>query len=189
MNEVLREWESIVNRVAKREVGDKMIVCGRAARWWDNEIKEKISLRREVYKKVIKGREDLWNEYCRLRREVKELVREKKLTIWNEVVEKVNVDFDGSRKEFWAFVGRRTKGKKKNITSLKSDAGVSVTSTRGKLEVLQKHYQLLGKISVDSDFDANWKEEVESKVSSYGSMSESCEDDRLDIAIEKSEMH
>ena len=137
-----------------------------------------------MYKKVIKGREDLWDEYCRLRREVKELVREKKLTIWNEVVEKVNVDFDGSRKEFWAFVGRRTKGKKKNITSLKSDAGVSVT---GKLEVLQKHYQHLGKISVDSDYDANWKEEVESKVSSYGSMSESCEDDCLDIAIEKGE--
>ena len=84
MNEVLREWERIVNRVAKSEVGDNMIDCGR---WWDNEIKEKISLRREVYKKVIKGREDLWNEYCRLRREVKELVREKKLTIWNEVVE------------------------------------------------------------------------------------------------------
>ena len=47
VNEVLREWESIV---VKREVGDKMIVCGRAAKWWD---KEKISLRREVYKKVI----------------------------------------------------------------------------------------------------------------------------------------
>ena len=141
-----------------------------------------------MYKKVIKGREDLWNEYCRLRREVKELVREKKLTIWNEVVEKVNADFDGSRKEFWAFVGRRTKSKKKNITSLKSDAGVSVTSTRGKLEVLQKHYQHLGKISVDGDFDANWKEEVESKVSSYGSMSESCDDDRLELAIEKSEI-
>ena len=102
-----------------------------------------------------------------------------------EVVEKVNVDFDGSRKEFWAFVGRRTKDKKKNITSLKSDAGVSITSTRGKLEVLQKHYQHLGKIS---DFDDNWKEEVESKVSSYGSMSESCEDDRLDKAIEKGEI-
>ena len=40
VNEVLREWE---NRVAKREVGDKMIVCGRAARWWDKELKEKIS--------------------------------------------------------------------------------------------------------------------------------------------------
>ena len=105
-----------------------------------------------MYMKVINGREDLWDEYCRLRREVKELVRGKELIIWNEVVEKVNVDFDGSRKESWAFVGRRTKGKKKNITSLKSDAGVSVRSTRGKLEVLQKH---LGKIRVDSDFDAN----------------------------------
>ena len=153
-----------------------MIVCGRAARWWDKELKEKISLRQEVHKKVIKGQEDLWDEYCRLRREVKELVRGKKLTIWNEVVEKVNVDFDGSRKEFWAFVRRRTKGKKK------SDAGVSVTSTRGKLEVLQRHYQHLGKISVDSDFGVHWKEEVESKVSSYGSMSE---DDR---AIEKGEI-
>ena len=30
--EVLREWESIVNKVTKSEVGDKMIVCGRAAR-------------------------------------------------------------------------------------------------------------------------------------------------------------
>ena len=37
---------------------------------------------------LYKGREDLWNEYCRLCREVKELVREKKLTIWNEVVDK-----------------------------------------------------------------------------------------------------
>ena len=41
---------------------------------------------------------------------------------------------------------------------------------------------------VASDLDANWKEEVESRVSSYGSMSESCEDDRLDIAIEKGEI-
>ena len=63
-------------------------------------------MRREVYKKFIKGREDLWEEYSRLPREVKELVR---LTFWNKVVERVNVDFDESRKEFWAFVGRRTR--------------------------------------------------------------------------------
>ena len=41
---------------------------------------------------------------------MKDLVRENKLAVWNE---KVNVDFDGSRKEFWAFVGRRTKCKTK----------------------------------------------------------------------------
>ena len=48
---VLHEWESIVNRVAG---WGKMIVCGRAARWWNSEFKDKISLRREVYKKVIR---------------------------------------------------------------------------------------------------------------------------------------
>ena len=52
-------------------------------------------------------------------------------------------------------------GEKKNIASLKSDTGLSLTSTRGKLEVLQRHYQLLSKMSVDSVFDADWKEEVE----------------------------
>ena len=35
---------------------------------------------------------------------------------------------------------------------MKSEAGVSVTSTRGKLEVLQRHYQQLGKLSLDSNF-------------------------------------
>ena len=52
-----------------------------------------------------------------------------------------------------------TKGKK-NITSLKSGIGISITNTKGKFKVLQKHYQLLGKMSVDCVFDAYWKEDV-----------------------------
>ena len=31
VNEVVMEWESVVNRVAKCELGEKMIVCDRAA--------------------------------------------------------------------------------------------------------------------------------------------------------------
>ena len=88
-------------------------MCGRAARWWDEKIKDRINVRRDMYKKVANGREDLWDEYCRLCKEVKQLVIEKKLNIWNELVEKVNTDFDENRKEFWAFVGRKMKGKKK----------------------------------------------------------------------------
>ena len=45
---VVYEWEDIVNRVAKNVVGEKTIVCGKSARWWDNEIKDKINCRREV---------------------------------------------------------------------------------------------------------------------------------------------
>ena len=119
-----------------------MIVCGKSVRWWDSEVKVKINA---------------WENCCKLRKEVKNLVRKKKTDIWNDVVEKVNTDYEGSRKEFWAFVGRRSKGKKKAISSLRSDKGVSVTSTRGKLHVLQKHYKDLGRISEDRDFDSEWR--------------------------------
>ena len=76
----------------------------------------------------------------------------------------------------------------KNIPSLKTDAGVSVTSTRCELEVLQRHYQQLGKLRLGSNFYARWKEEVESNTSS---MSELCEDEFLDKEIEgrASKMH
>ena len=36
-----------------------MIVCCRAARWWDEQIKDSINARWEV---VVNGREDLWDE-------------------------------------------------------------------------------------------------------------------------------
>ena len=52
VNEVLEEWERIVNRVAKTEVGEKMIVCGRAARWWGDEIRAKIEHWRQVYRMI-----------------------------------------------------------------------------------------------------------------------------------------
>ena len=32
VNEVVMEWESVLNRVAKCELGEKITVCGRAAR-------------------------------------------------------------------------------------------------------------------------------------------------------------
>ena len=59
VNEVVMEWESVVNRVAQCELGEKMIVCGRAAMWWDEQIKDKINARCQLYKKVVNGREDL----------------------------------------------------------------------------------------------------------------------------------
>ena len=126
VSEVLREWESIVNRVAKREVGENMIVCGKSASLWDSEVKDKINSRRKLYKSMLDGNVDAWEDYCKLRKEVKDLIRKKKINIWNDVVEKVNTDYEGCRK------GRRTKGKKA-IGSLRSDKGVSVTSIRDKL--------------------------------------------------------
>ena len=120
-------------------------------------------------------------------KEVKQLVTEKKLQIWNEVVHKPNSEYDGSKKEFWAFVGRRTKGKK-GILAVRNSAGVSVTSTKGTLEVLKMHYRNLGLCSVDSAFDDSWKEEVDEQVSECSSVSQACEDSVLDTEIEREEI-
>ena len=49
------------------------------------------------------------------------------------------------------------KGRKR---ALRNNAGVSITSRKGKLWIFQSHYQDLGSKSVDED----WKQEVESKV-------------------------
>ena len=91
------------------------------------KIKAKIEQGRELFKKILRDEDELCEV---LRKEVKQLVTEKKLQIWNEVVEKVNSDYEGNKKKFWAVVGSRTKGKK----ALRNSTSVSVTST--KLEVL-----------------------------------------------------
>ena len=43
----------------------------------------------------------------------------------------------------------------------------------------------MGRVSVDSDFDDDWKGEVESKAEACGRMSGACEDTFLDKGIEK----
>ena len=96
---VVQNWEETVKRVASKEIGERVIVCGNAV-WWDGEIKEKIRLRRQIYKEIRSGREDKWGEYYKLHSEIKELVSKKKLDIWNEVIEKANKGFMKTGKSF-----------------------------------------------------------------------------------------
>ena len=95
------------------------------------------------------------------------------------MLEKANSDYDG---EFWTFVGRRSKGRKRAISALRNNAGVSITSTKGKI---WSHYQDLGSKSVDDAFDEDWKQEVESKVRE---MSNAFEHSVLDRETEPAEI-
>ena len=78
---------------------------------------------------ISSGMEDKWGEYYKLCLEIKGLVRKKG---WNEVIEKGNKVFYKNSKEFWAFVGRTSKG---NRCFLRSTSSSCITSTKGKLEV------------------------------------------------------
>ena len=68
----------------------------------------------DIYRKIANGKKELWE----MRKAVKKLIIEKKLSIRNEVVQRANSDFEVNKKEFWAFVSKRTKGKRKSISSL-----------------------------------------------------------------------
>ena len=53
VNQEVMKLKNVVNRVAKCELGEKIIVPIKAARWWDEYIKDKINAKREVYKNVV----------------------------------------------------------------------------------------------------------------------------------------
>ena len=69
---------------------------------------------------------------------------------------------------------------------MKSEAGISVSRTKGKLQILHQHYQLLGTSVIDSAFDDEWKFEVEEKVLAYSK--HNLKDLDLDKEIEESEI-
>ena len=56
-----------MNRVAKSEVGEKMIVC--TGRWWDGEIRDRLASDVKLIRKWLVVRKE-WSEYCRLREEI-----------------------------------------------------------------------------------------------------------------------
>ena len=99
------------------------------------------------------------------------------------MIERANADFEGRRKAFSEFVSRRSKEKKRNIASLKNKGGISVSSTQGNL---QRHYEHSGNVSEGSDFDDDWKEEVEDRVNNCKCASELCEDEVLHKLMENS---
>ena len=53
-----------------------------------------------MYKRILRGEDELQEEYVRLRKEVKQLVIEKKLQILNEVIREASSDYEGNKKEF-----------------------------------------------------------------------------------------
>ena len=57
-------------------------MCGRAATWWDEQIKDRINTRQRVYKKFANGRKICEMNIVRsLRTEIKYILIEKKLNI------------------------------------------------------------------------------------------------------------
>ena len=83
-------------------IGKKLILCNRAVKWWDEEVKEAIRVRREIHTRYLSSKSTVgWEEYAEARNAVKKMVEKKKKGVWEEVVRKTNEDFDGGMKQMW----------------------------------------------------------------------------------------
>ena len=163
---IIEGWEELVNTTASRVLGRKLIVCKRAVKWWDEEIKQAIRVRRESHAKYAAGKTDAgWKEYVESRKRVKELVVKKKKGLWEEVVQKTNEDFEGGMKQMWVgiqgIVGKK-RGGDTEITTLRSAEGKMVSSSKGKREVLVEHYRKLGTPTTNDNFDSEFEKEINS---------------------------
>ncbi|CAB1119768.1 unnamed protein product [Ectocarpus sp. CCAP 1310/34] len=123
---VIEGWESIVNATAERVVGTKVVRCGVSVKWWDDELKEEIGERREVFNKYLsEASEESWEKYRAKRKQVKGLVRKKKKCIWDEVVQKANGGLEGNVKQMWEGISGMTVELEKEFTEDEVEACVN----------------------------------------------------------------
>ncbi|CAB1108538.1 unnamed protein product [Ectocarpus sp. CCAP 1310/34] len=163
---VIEGWESIVNATAERVVGKKVVRCGVSVKWWDDELKEEIGERREVFKQYLsEASEESWEKYRAKRKQVKGLVKKKKKCIWDEVVQKANGGLEGNVKQMWegisGMVKKTAQGGDTGVATLRGVNGGLVSSGKGKREVLAGHYKRLGVPSENEAFDQAFKKEVD----------------------------
>ena len=100
---IIEGWEQLVKDTACKVIGKKLILCNKAVKWWDEEVKEAIRVRRETHTKCLSSESTVgWEEYAEARNAVKKMVeKKKKKGVWEDVVRKTNEDVDGGMKQMW----------------------------------------------------------------------------------------
>ena len=71
---IIEEWEQLVKTTASKAIGKELIVCNRAVKWWDEEVR----VRREAHARCIESKNAVgWEEYAKARKGQK-MVEKKK---------------------------------------------------------------------------------------------------------------
>ena len=72
---IIKGWEQLIKTTASKVLGKKLIVCNKAVKWWDDEVKEAIRVRREAHARYTSSKTTAgWEEYAIARKKVEEMV-------------------------------------------------------------------------------------------------------------------
>ena len=53
---IIEGCEQLIKNTASKVVGKKLIVCNRAVKWWDEEVKDAVRVRREAHARCISSK-------------------------------------------------------------------------------------------------------------------------------------
>ena len=73
---IIEGWEQLVKTTASILIGKKLKVCNRAAKWWDEEVKEVFRVRREAHARQTSRKTAAGSEKM-ARKKVKEMAEKK----------------------------------------------------------------------------------------------------------------
>ena len=159
---IIKGWEQLVKTTASKVIGKKLIVCNRAVKWRDDELKEAIRIRREAHARYIASKNAAgWKEYAKARKDVKKMVEKKRGDMGRG---KTNEDFGGGMKQMWVgikgIMSKRAGKIDKGIATLKAKNGKMVSSSRWKKEVLVEQNRKLGTPKTKKRFDTKFEKEI-----------------------------
>ena len=72
---IIEGWEQLVKTTASKVIEKKLIVCNKAVKWWDEELKEAITSRRKPHARYTSSKSTTgWEEYTIARKKVKYMI-------------------------------------------------------------------------------------------------------------------
>lgn len=120
-------WRTIKNTIiqtAKEVCGCTKINKTKRTRWWNEEIKKEVQLKKQEWKRYLGERNsENYNRYKKQRLKVKELVKTAKQQSWEEFGEKLERDSKGNQKLFYRVLKTLRKGKQNRSRCIYSANG------------------------------------------------------------------
>ena len=171
----VKRAERIITEAAKATIGTKLIIPGRAAKWWNAEIRREVQARRQLWQQVKESPSDenMKNRYFVKRKEVCRLVKTTRANCMKSMYDKLNDDYREHKTKFWKGLKYVNKYSPSGITSLQCPRLGVVSSTAGKIQVASSHYQALFTCADQPEFHSDFKSFVEAEVQRYVRDSES----------------
>jgi len=170
---IVKRAENIITEVANTVIGTKLIIPGRAAKWWSDDIKSKIRERRQLWQEVKQTPNDAVKkaEYMERRKAVNKVVNAAQAAHTKAMFDDMNKNYHQHKNKFWKTMRTTYRRSSEGILALRNEDQAIVTSTQGKLEVATKHYTKLFQGRQDADFDEDFRAHVENEVALYESQS------------------